>query len=284
MRQNLNQKYGRIDNSAYAVVTGGSDGIGLEMCHQLAEHGFNICMISRNKQKVDEKLGEIKEKYPECETVGVQCDFSKLVSIQEYRDLIANNLATLDIGILCLNAGLVKMGNIGELDDDRLEAMWTVNCLHPIYLLQAMAGQLLARDQRCGVVFTSSVAAHTVAPTFASYAATKHAISCFGEAMHFELKKNVDVTVWEPGYVESNIHLEKPPGFMTLTAKQAVGDMFAKFGVRKTYGSLIFAMMPHGSADMGDMMIKAVEPKKELYKELMAKKEEEAKNYGKTDA
>ena len=57
MRQNLNQKYGRIDNSAYAVVTGGSDGIGLEMCHQLAEHGFNICMISRNKQKVDEKLG-----------------------------------------------------------------------------------------------------------------------------------------------------------------------------------------------------------------------------------
>jgi hypothetical protein len=60
--------------------------------------------------------------------------------------------------------------------------------------------------------------------------------------------------------------------------------MFAKFGVRKTYGSLIFATMPHGSADMGDMMIKAVEPKKELYKELMAKKEEEAKNYGKIDA
>ena len=71
MRQNLNQKYGRIDNSAYAVVTGGSDGIGLELCHQLAEHGFNICIVSRNKTKVDEKLAEIKEKYPECETVGV---------------------------------------------------------------------------------------------------------------------------------------------------------------------------------------------------------------------
>ena len=212
----------------------------------------------------------------------MQCDFSKLVTIQEYRDLVANNLASLDIGILCLNAGLVKMGNINEIDDDRLEAMWTVNCLHPIYLLQAIAGQLLARDQRCGVLFTSSIAAHTVAPSFASYAATKHAISCFGEAMHFELKKNVDVTVWEPGYVESNIHLEKPPGPLTLTAKKAVGDMLTKFGVRKTYGSLTFAMMPHGSADWGDAMIKAVEPKKELYKELMAKKEEEAKNYGKT--
>ena len=32
-RQDLNRKYGREDKSAYAVVTGGSDGIGLEMCH-----------------------------------------------------------------------------------------------------------------------------------------------------------------------------------------------------------------------------------------------------------
>ena len=32
-RQDLRKKYGRIDNSAYAVVTGGSDGIGLELCH-----------------------------------------------------------------------------------------------------------------------------------------------------------------------------------------------------------------------------------------------------------
>ena len=32
-KQNLNAKYGRADNSAYAVVTGGSDGIGFELCN-----------------------------------------------------------------------------------------------------------------------------------------------------------------------------------------------------------------------------------------------------------
>ena len=31
--QDLKKKYGRPDNSAYAVVTGGSDGIGLELCN-----------------------------------------------------------------------------------------------------------------------------------------------------------------------------------------------------------------------------------------------------------
>ena len=123
--------------------------------------------------------------------------------------------------------------------------------------------------------------AHFVEPSAASYAASKSAISCFGEAMHFELKKNVDVTVWEPGYIESSIHLEKPPGFLTLTAKKAVGDAFNKFGVRKTYGSLAYAMLPHPPADYGDMMVKSAEPKKEMLVEMMNKKEEEAKNYGK---
>ena len=59
--------------------------------------------------------------------------------------------------------------------------------------------------------------------------------------MHFELKKNVDVTVWEPGYVASNIHYDAPPGYLTLSSKKAVSDIFSQFGTRKTHGSLLFA-------------------------------------------
>ena len=43
-------KYG--SEESYVVVTGGSDGIGLEICHQMAEMGFNICMVSRNEEKM----------------------------------------------------------------------------------------------------------------------------------------------------------------------------------------------------------------------------------------
>ena len=69
--QDIRRKYGRRDNRAYAVVTGGSDGIGLELCNQFAENGFNICMISRNKAKVEKKLEEIKQKYPSVATHAV---------------------------------------------------------------------------------------------------------------------------------------------------------------------------------------------------------------------
>ena len=204
--------------------------------------------------KIEVKLAEIKAKFPECETLGVQCDFAKLDSISDYRELVEKNLANIDVGFLCLNAGLAKFGCIGVITDDRLEDTWRVNILHPIYLLQALASQLMKRDQRCGVLFTSSLAASGVFSGMASYSATKRAISCFGEAMHWELKENVDVTVWEPAYTESNIHIEKPPAMFTLPTKTAVRDVFNKFGERKTRGSLRFGFTPtiHGRPELGD--------------------------------
>ena len=48
-------------NKFWAVVTGGSDGIGLAMCKRLAKDGFNICMVARNEEKMQQKLGEIKK-------------------------------------------------------------------------------------------------------------------------------------------------------------------------------------------------------------------------------
>jgi hypothetical protein len=46
---------------SWAVVTGGSDGIGFAMCQNLAEQGFNICMVSRNQDKMNQKLKSIEE-------------------------------------------------------------------------------------------------------------------------------------------------------------------------------------------------------------------------------
>ena len=45
---------------SWAVVSGGSDGIGLAMCHNLAKQGFNICMVSRNQDKMTQKLTVIE--------------------------------------------------------------------------------------------------------------------------------------------------------------------------------------------------------------------------------
>ena len=97
--------------------------------------------------------------------------------------------------------------------------------------------------------------------------------------MYWELKENVDVTVWEPAYTESNIHVEKPPAMFTLPTKTAVRDVFNKFGVRKTRGSLTFGFTPtlHGRPELGEWQIKELGKMQAQYEIEMAKKEEEAK-------
>ena len=54
-------RYGSKDGSkTWAVVTGGSDGIGLGICKKLAKEGFNICIVARNQSKMNARLNEIK--------------------------------------------------------------------------------------------------------------------------------------------------------------------------------------------------------------------------------
>lgn len=47
-------RYGsKSGKKSWAVVTGGSDGIGEEFCKELARRGFNICMVGRNTKKME---------------------------------------------------------------------------------------------------------------------------------------------------------------------------------------------------------------------------------------
>ena len=87
------------------VVTGGSDGMGLEFCHKMADKGFNICIISRNEEKMKEKLQEIREKCGKLiKTKYIVADFSVMSKYEDYVR-IAEELKTIDIAMLFLNSG-----------------------------------------------------------------------------------------------------------------------------------------------------------------------------------
>jgi len=72
------------------LVTGGTDGIGLEVAHQMAAEGANICMVGRTKSKVDQKLKEIQENYQKIKTRGLIFDFAKQCLISDYKSHIAD--------------------------------------------------------------------------------------------------------------------------------------------------------------------------------------------------
>jgi len=80
------------------IVTGGNDGIGAEICEQMAKEGFNICIVGRNtlvkdegadpnapkKTKNEAVLNKLQQAYPNIKTRAVIADFSNISTVKEY--------------------------------------------------------------------------------------------------------------------------------------------------------------------------------------------------------
>lgn len=228
----------------YALVTGGSDGIGERLCHLLAARGFNIVMVARNQAKMDEKIAAVKAKYPQQKYVTIVADFSKMHTIKEYRDIIGSKVKDLDIAMLFLNAGVAQMGPFADLDDSHVENLMNVNACHPMYLAKALINQMAARKQKSAIVVTSSVfGARPVGGASIVYSATKSLASFLAVGLSYEQQGKIDVLAWEAGEISTKMS-KKKVGMNVLSVHEACVGMLKDIGrERVTNGNAIHDML-----------------------------------------
>lgn len=123
----------------------------------------------------------------------------------QYKGLVARELADLDIGILCLNAGCMVQGPVDLVSDADFERVFGLNALHVVYLTKALQPQMQERRKKSLILTVSSGLANVTMPGIASYCATKAMVSNFMEAFSFEVRDKSDVTVWEAGPCYTNL-------------------------------------------------------------------------------
>lgn len=97
--KNLKKVYGQ-----WAIVTGGTDGIGLAMADELAKKGLNILLISRSEGKLTESKNEISKKYPNVEVRTLAIDYSKFDD--QSRNAVAAAIKDIEVGVLVNNVGM----------------------------------------------------------------------------------------------------------------------------------------------------------------------------------
>ncbi|HMU48114.1 MAG TPA: SDR family NAD(P)-dependent oxidoreductase [Chitinophagaceae bacterium] len=191
-KQRLKSKYGD-----WAIVTGASSGIGLELATQLADAGFNLIINGRNEGKLLDAEHFLTRR--NIQVRSVVADLSESEGIEKII-LAANGLKT---GLLINNAGY---GTSGLFVDSSLHSeinMLRVNC-EAVLSLTHYFSQRFKQQKRGGIIFLSSLVAFQGVPYAANYAATKAYIQSFAEALAIELKPYaVDILVAAPGPVES---------------------------------------------------------------------------------
>lgn len=190
---NYKQKYG-----SYALVTGGTSGIGAEFCTQLAEKGLNIVLVARRQNLLDEKAAELSQKY-KIDVKTIQADLTLNADIQK----VIEGTKELEIGLLIPCAALETHGLSAKIDLQKELAMIQLNVVTAFTLSHHFSQKMIER-KRGGILFVSSMIGHMPNPYFSNYAATKAYILNLGASLNGELKKHgIDVSVLSPGPTET---------------------------------------------------------------------------------
>lgn len=166
-----------------AVITGGSDGIGLGIAHSFAENGARLILIGRDTEKLEKAKYELIKYQVEIHILSTD-----LSDVDEVKNL-SNQILALSpkVDILVNNAGIGKFVPFSETDISLLDLHLNLNVKTPYLLTQQLLPSLI--ETQGNVINISSYFAHRMLPgrTTTAYSITKGALNSFTKSLAFEI-------------------------------------------------------------------------------------------------
>jgi uncharacterized protein len=184
--------------SKTALITGATSGLGYEFVKLFANDGYNLVLVARNKQKME----EIKRSFPTIAVTIISIDLSTPNAAKEVFEIVGKQGITIDV--LVNNAGFGLLGHFDVLDIQQQLNMIQLNIAAltelTYYFLQKM------KQKNSGKILNvASTAAFQPGPLMAVYYATKAFVLSFSEALVEELSDTqITVTTLCPGPTKTN--------------------------------------------------------------------------------
>lgn len=183
-----------------ALITGGSDGIGLAIAIAFADQGANLVLVGRDRQKLERVKKELL-RY-NVRVLLIAADLSLVASVSDIvQQIRAGNMR---IDIIVHNAGIARFIPFADTEASELDDHLNLNFKSPYLLTQALLDDLM--DSRGNVIHISSYFARRMLPDRPStaYSATKGALESLTRALAFELGPGgVRVNAIAPGTVNT---------------------------------------------------------------------------------
>ena len=179
-----------------ALITGASTGIGRATALALAGAGWNVLAGIRDAE-AGERLRQAASGPGGVEPIVL--DVTDAAQVAAAATRVGERLDG-----LVNNAGIAVGGPLELVPIDELRRQFEVNVFGQIAVTQALLPALRRAQGR--IVLVSSIGGRVPTPFTAPYAASKHALEAFGDALRVELRTSgVQVALIEPGSVATPI-------------------------------------------------------------------------------
>lgn len=185
---------------ATALITGASNGIGLELAKIHAAKGDNLVLVARNITRLNELKQQLEQQY-KVKVLNIAKDLSLPdAALEVYEEVKKQGIV---VDYLVNNAGFGDFGLFYETDWNKELQMINLNITTLTQFTKLYLKDMVARGSG-RIMNVASTAAFQSGPTMAVYYATKAYVLSFSEAIANEVKdKGVTITTLCPGATES---------------------------------------------------------------------------------
>lgn len=180
-----------------ALVTGASSGIGRDIAKELSKKGYELILVARNKEKLEETQ---KELVTNSKTICM--DLSNNESCIKLKEL------TGDVDVLVNNAGFGDFGSFEETDLNKELDMIKTNIM-AMHILTKIYLKDMKKKDKGYILNVASIAGFLPGPLMSTYYATKAYVVSLTEGISEELrrsKSNVKISILCPGPVKTNFN------------------------------------------------------------------------------
>lgn len=204
-----------------AIVTGASDGMGLETAKLFLKEGAKVVLTGRNQEKLDALAPALEGDY-----LLVKADASSIVDSTKLIEKTINTFGRLDI--LFLNAGILRMEPIENLNEDVFDEIYDVNLKGPLFTIKAAFPHL---KTGASIIFNTSTSNVKGYPAMTAYSSSKAALRSATRTLAAEFgSKGIRVNAVSPGPIDTAI-FDK-----SNLPKEQVDQMTASFPSMVTLG------------------------------------------------
>ncbi|UJR34642.1 hypothetical protein I4U23_027419 [Adineta vaga] len=208
---------GKLDGKV-ALITGGSEGIGLATAITFVKEGAYVFITGRRKEVLDDAIKKIGEKF----VTAIQSDASKLDEIDNVINIIEKEKGKLNI--IFANAGGGTIVPLESITEDHYNHVFDLNVKGILFIVQKA---LKILENGSSIIINGSTHSIKGVLGYGVYAASKAALRSFARCWSVDLKdRQIRVNIISPGATETSL------------AKQAVG------GTEKDWQEIVKQLSP----------------------------------------